>query len=175
MEVRARVPGDLDPCLALIRAVKALDDYPPRGPIDVDHFLAPPQELAAWVAVVDGAVVGHVALHDTGFDVTMVCAARHAGRPPSELALVARLVVGPAARRGGVARALLDTAAADAHDRGRRPVLDVATQLHAAVALYESRRWERAGEVMIAVDGEPSLPCYVYVGPDLAPPWLTTP
>jgi GNAT superfamily N-acetyltransferase len=170
MEVRARVPGDFEPCLALTRAVKARDGYPPRGPIDVDHFLAPPQELAAWVAVVDAAVVGHVALHDTGLGVTMACAAERARRPRGELALVARLMVGPAARGGGVARALLDRAAADAHLRGRRPVLDVATELHAAVRLYESCGWDRAGEVVIEIDGEPNLPCYVFVGPDLPAP-----
>jgi GNAT superfamily N-acetyltransferase len=82
-------------------------------------------------------------------------------------------MVGPAARRGGVARALLETAAAGAHHRGRRPVLDVATQLRAAVRLYESCGWERAGEVVIEIDGEPDLPCSVFVGPDL--PALTTP
>jgi GNAT superfamily N-acetyltransferase len=123
--------------------------------------------LAAWVAVVDAAVVGHVALHDTGLGVTMACAAAHARRPPGELALVARLMVGPAARRGGVAHALLESAAAGAHDRGRRPVLDVAIELHAAVRLYESCGWERAGEVVIELDDEPNLPCYVFVGPDL--------
>ena len=44
-------------------------------------------------------------------------------------------------------------ATADAHRRGRRPVLDVATQFSAAGALYESAGWERAGEVTITVDG----------------------
>ena len=167
MHIRARRPGDDVRCLEIARDVHASDGYPPRGPIDAARFLSPPQELAGWVAEVDGTVVGHVALHDTGASATMACAARHAGRDPRHLAVVARVLVHPQARRGGVARALVDTAVVEAHRRGRRPVLDVATHFGAAVALYESAGWERAGEVTITVDGEPDLPCYVYIGPHL--------
>jgi GNAT superfamily N-acetyltransferase len=85
------------------------------------------------------------------------------------LVLVARVLVGPTARRLGVGHALLDAAVAEAHRLRRRPILDVATQLQGAVALYESCGWDRAGEVMIDIDGEPSLPCYVYVGPPPGP------
>jgi len=171
--VRARRTSDLGGCLELARLVKELDGYPPRGPVDLERFMAPPQELAAWVAETDSGLVGHVALHRTGAGVTMAMAAAHAGRASDELAVVARLFVGPAARRGGAARALLHKAVADAHGRGLRPVLDVATHFGAAVDLYESCGWRRAGVVTIEFDGAefdhaPSLDCYVYVGP--APP-----
>jgi GNAT superfamily N-acetyltransferase len=146
-------------------AVRRRDGYPPRGPVDVGQFFAPPQELAAWVADVDSALVGHVALHDTGAGVTMALGTRHTGTPPQQLALVARLLVGAPARRRGVARALLATAVAGAHARNRRPILDVATHLDAAVGLYESCGWDRAGEVTIEFDDQPSLQCYVYIGP----------
>jgi GNAT superfamily N-acetyltransferase len=169
VHIRARRGADLEACLHMAQAVKRRDRYPPRGTVDVGRFFAPPQELAAWVADEDGAVVGHVALHDAGAEVTMALGTRHTGRPPEQLALVARLLVGAPARRGGVARALLATAVAGAHDRGRRPILDVATHLDAAVGLYESCGWERAGEVTIEFDDEPNLRCYVYVGPAPGP------
>jgi GNAT superfamily N-acetyltransferase len=145
--------------------VRRHDGYPPRGPVDVEQFLAPPQELAAWVAEIDSAIVGHAALHLAGAGVTMALAARHTGRPPEQLALVARVLVGPTARRSGVARSLLATATADAQHRDRHPILDVATHFRAAIGLYESCGWDRAGEVTIHVGDEPSLQCYVYVGP----------
>jgi len=163
--VRGRRPSDLGPCLELAHVVRDLDGYPPRGPVDLERFLAPPHELAAWVAETDGTVVGHVALHETGSPMTMALASPHTGRAPDGLAVVARLLVGPAARRGGAARALLERAAADAHGRGRQPVLDVATHFAAAVGLYESCGWVRAGAVTIEFDDAPRLDCYVYVGP----------
>ena len=166
MLVRARRSDDAVPCLDMARAVYAVDGYPPRGPIDIDHFLAPPQQLAAWVAETDGVIVGHAALHLASAPVTMAYTARHANCEADELAVVARVLVHPEARRSGIARALLYTAAVDAHRRGRRPVLDVAVQLTGAVKLYEIAGWERAGTVTITIDGEPDLDCYVYVGPD---------
>jgi GNAT superfamily N-acetyltransferase len=132
--------------------------------------MTPPQEVAAWVAETDVGVVGHVSLHETGAPVTLATAAARAGRAPDQLAVVARLFVGPTGRRGGVARALLAAAVADAHARGLQPVLDVATQLTAAVALYESCGWRRAGVVTIEFADAPGLDCYVYVGPPAPPP-----
>jgi GNAT superfamily N-acetyltransferase len=169
VQIRARRRSDFDPVLVMARATKALDDYPPRGPLDVDHFLTPPEGLAAWVAEADDAVVGHVALHQigTGTDDGIQLAAAHAGKAPHDLVLVARLLVSPTARRTGVGHALLDTAVDGAHEGGRQPILGVATHLAAAVALYESCGWERAGAVTIPVDDEPDLGVYIYVGPAL--------
>jgi GNAT superfamily N-acetyltransferase len=169
MPIRPRRPSDLDLLLEMAHLVRELDGYPPRGPIDVASFLAPPEQLSAWVAEDRGVVVGHVALHATGAPVTMDLASRHANAEPHELVLVARVLVGPAARRTGMAHALLEAAVTDAHRWGRRPILEVATELQAAVSLYEACGWDRAGEVTIDIDDEPSLQCYVYVGPPPGP------
>ena len=163
--MRPRRESDLEACLAIAHQSRMSDGYPPRGPIDHAAFLSPPQQLAAWVAEADGAVVGHVALHRTGAGVTVAAAARHLGVAPDAVAVVARLMVGPGARRAGAGRLLLDTAAAEAGRRGLHPVLDVATELRAAVALYEGAGWERAGAVTISPTPEPDLDCYVYVAP----------
>ena len=165
VEIRARRRADFEPVLMVARATKALDDYPPRGPLDVDHFLTPPEGLAAWVAEADDTVVGHVALHRVGTDDATQLAAAHAGKTPQDLVLVARLLVSPTARRTGVGRALLGTAVQSAHERGRQPILGVATHLEAAISLYQSCGWDRAGAVTIPIDDEPDLAVYLYVGP----------
>ncbi|HEY5023748.1 MAG TPA: GNAT family N-acetyltransferase [Acidimicrobiales bacterium] len=168
MHIRPRRTDDVDALLEMAQLVKAVDGYPPRGPIDLASFLAPPQQLAAWVAEHDDNVVGHVALHGAGAAVTTAVAARHTQKQPDELAVVARVLVSPTARRQGVGHALLDTAVAEAQGRGLHPFLDVATELRAAITLYESYGWDWAGEVTIHLDDEPSLQCFVYVAPPVA-------
>ena len=145
--------------------VKRRDGYPPRGPLDVDRFIAPPEQLAAWVAEIDGVVVGHVALHATGADDTVELAVGHTWRSPRDLAVVARVLVSPTARRMGVGHGLLETAAHGAHHRGQQPILEVAVHLGAAINLYESCGWSRIGMVTIRFADEPDLDSYVYVGP----------
>jgi GNAT superfamily N-acetyltransferase len=157
----------------MARAVRAHDNYPPRGEIDIDWFLAPPEQLAAWVAEEDSSVVGHVAIHSAADYSTTRLASHHLGRPQSDLGLVSRLFVDPACRGSGVGQTLLARATAASVERGLHPVLDVATHLTGAVALYESVGWERAGEVVLdAWDGqpvEPPLSLYVYVVPARGP------
>jgi GNAT superfamily N-acetyltransferase len=167
--VRERTEADLDVCLHLARAVKAHDDYPPRGPIDIEWFLDPDEQLAAWVAEQGSSILGHVALHSAADYVTTRLASDHLGRPQTDLGLVARLFVDPLHRGLGVGQALLARATTAAIERGLHPVLDVATHLHDGVALYESVGWERVGEVILDTwddqPVDPPLPMYVYVVP----------
>jgi GNAT superfamily N-acetyltransferase len=165
MQIRPRRQSDIDPLLEMAQLVKRLDGYPPRGPIDLERFMVPPEQLAAWVAEIDHTVVGHVALHATGATDTVFLAARHTGRAPHDMAVVARVLVSPTARRIGVGHALLDTAVEGAHARGQQPILEVAVHFDAAIGLYESSGWDRVGEVTIQFDQEPSLQRFVYVGP----------
>ena len=93
MVIRERRESDLALCLELALAVKARDGYPPRGPVDIEHFLAPPEQLAAWVAEDGSALVGHVAVHIAGEYSTTRVASDFLRRPSSDLALSARLFV----------------------------------------------------------------------------------
>lgn len=169
--LRDRADADLAACLRIARQVKARDDYPPRGSIDIDWFLSPPEHLAAWVAEDGSSIVGHVGLHSATEYVTTRLASEYLGRAQSELGLVARLFVDPSHRGSGVGQALLAQATAAAVERGLHPVLDVATHLNGAVALYESVGWTRAGEVVLDEwEGqpiEPPLPLFVFVAPVL--------
>jgi GNAT superfamily N-acetyltransferase len=70
-------------------------------------------------------VLGHVALHEAAADPTLLAAQRATGLAADRLAVVARLLVSPDARRRGLGRRLLLAATAAAHATGLRPVLDV--------------------------------------------------
>jgi GNAT superfamily N-acetyltransferase len=167
VEIRPRVDDDLDACVELVDVVHVMDGYPPYlSPGGVEPFLVTPDALAAWVALLDGAVVGHVALH-RGASASVLAAAEAAtGLSVERLGVVARLFVAPHARRLGIGLRLLDVAVEAAVGRGRRPVLDVWVELAGAVALYESAGWQRVATVVfVAPDGE-RFDEHVYVAPD---------
>jgi GNAT superfamily N-acetyltransferase len=148
----------------LAEAVRASDGYPPRSP---DLFTGP-EVLAAWVAVAEGVIVGHVGLHQTSAEAVMTLAGKATGRPVERLAIVARLLVAPTSRRQGLGRRLLSHAVNEAHHADRWPVLDVAREFAAAIALYEACGWTRVGGVAFQFhDGDAlrDAESFVYLGP----------
>jgi ribosomal protein S18 acetylase RimI-like enzyme len=161
--VRARDETDLDRCVEIARAVRRLDGYPPYLPGDLRTFILS-SSIGAWVAELDDEVVGHVALHRRSSPPVMALASAATGQPPGRLGVVARLAVVPEARRRGVGRALLTTAANAAVGRRLSPVLDVAKQFGAALSLYERCGWACAGEVVVNL-GDMMLEEYVFIGP----------
>ncbi len=147
--IRARRDADLRACADLVREVHSRDRYPRFLPADIAQFLNPPDPFGCWIADLDGEVAGHVALVARGLSATMEIAARALARPAGRLAVVARLFVSPRARGQGAGRLLLDAATAEARSRGLHPVLDVDTELSAAIALYESAGWTRGGQLTV--------------------------
>jgi GNAT superfamily N-acetyltransferase len=174
--IRARREADLLACADLVREVHSTDRYPRFPPADIARFLNPPDAFGCWVADLNGEVAGHVALVARGLPAAMELAASALGRPPDQLAVVARLFVSPRARGQGTGRLLLDAATADARSRGLHPVLDVDTELSGAIALYESAGWTRAGQITVRWTSaeqnavrqtvEHVLTEYVYLGPE---------
>jgi GNAT superfamily N-acetyltransferase len=163
--VCARTDGDLDRCEELAALVHDLDGYPVYLPGSLRTFIATPDALISWVAKTGGEVVGHVALHPGSSAAVMALASEVTGLGPDRFAVVARLLVSPAARRKGVGRSLLHTAAAEALDRDLSPILDVATHYAPAIKLYESCGWVRAGKVTVRFDHGAVLDEFVYLGP----------
>lgn len=159
--VRGRSDDDLDVLVELAEAVRERDGYPGPG-TELRPFLASTDALATWVAEIDGVVVGHVALHPKSLPVVMTRAATVA-EPP--FGVVARLLSSPSARRRGVGRALLDTAATEARRRGLHPILDVVTAYAPAIALYDAAGWTNAGEVAMRFGDGTVLHSFVYVSP----------
>jgi hypothetical protein len=50
-------------CAELARTIYHADRYPIVLQDDIKEFLARRAQLAAWVALTNGTVIGHVALH----------------------------------------------------------------------------------------------------------------
>ncbi len=170
MEIRRRTPADLDRCVAIAERTKRLDDYPKLDGVDLRAFLVRTDALGAWVADVDGAVAGHVALHATSTDAVMALATGVTDREPSAFGVVARLLVDPDRRRLGLGRALLDTAAGAARRLGRWPMLDVAVAHETAVVMYDRLGWRRIGTVTSTFFGGQALDEYVYLAPGTPEP-----
>lgn len=134
---------------ALLTATHRSDAYPVILLADMEAWAAATDVVAGWVATDPGdgdRVVGHVLLTDAepGDPATEQWLAA-TGRPIEELIAVRRLVVHERAHRTGTGAALLETAVRAAHDRGRRPVLDMADNLAAAGRLYARAGFERVG------------------------------
>lgn len=148
MQIRARVPGDIDGIVAVARRVAARDQYPIYDPPEgLAAFFTAPEMIASWVAVVDGDVVGHVALHDRATDAAMAVVA--ASGPPAPPAYISRLLADPDMRGRGVGAALLDHARGRAVDMGHAPFLEALDVPGGApaLALYRARGWRELAQV----------------------------
>lgn len=165
MQVRHRADDDLPSLRQVAQDVHALDGYPPRLPRDLGRFVAAPEALASFVATASGQVIGHVCVSPSSSPEVLGLAQQALGVQLKDIAVVARMLVSPTARRRGVARALLAEAVAEAHRLGRKPILDVATHFIAAIALYESAGWRRLGLVTVDISGMDPMDEYVYATP----------
>jgi GNAT superfamily N-acetyltransferase len=103
-----------------------------------------PGEERAWVAEVDGRVVGHVAVYTLGVELREPFVA---ATGTEELAELAVLFVGSDVIGTGVGGRLHDTAVDWIRASGRQPVLDVVPVHDRAVEVYRHRGWQEVGEV----------------------------
>jgi GNAT superfamily N-acetyltransferase len=149
-----------------MRLTHHVDGYPRYLPDDLPSFLIDRCELAAWVAESGDDLVGHIALHAGQGDPAAAVAAPASGLEAHQLAVVARLMVRPDARRSGVGRSLLHAATDFAHRHQLRPVLDVQQTSEPALSLYEHLGWTRAGPMTLPVAEHAPLQLWVYLGPD---------
>jgi ribosomal protein S18 acetylase RimI-like enzyme len=168
VRIRPRAPEDLDALVRVATRVREVDGYPVYLPDnDFQAFLTSPPSLAAWVAEVDGRVVGHVALNTESHAAAMarVREAGIAGR----LGVVARLLVDPSVRRQGIGLRLLDQATVAARRLGGIPVLDVVATSTSAINLYRENGWKEVGRCRFEIPGEDPVEEIVFVLPTLAP------
>ncbi|MFJ3903800.1 GNAT family N-acetyltransferase [Streptomyces sp. NPDC090025] len=145
--VRPRTDDDLDTCVAILAGIHRTDGYPVNWPAQpVPWVRCGPVEtaLGAWVAELDGRIVGHVTL--TRYredDLAPLAWSEHSGAAPESAAMIGRLFVAPEARGHRAGVRLMAAATAEARRLGLRPVLDVADSGRAAIALYERLGWQR--------------------------------
>jgi ribosomal protein S18 acetylase RimI-like enzyme len=119
-----RDEADVGACVEALRMVYQASGYPTNWPADPAQWLRPSGTIQAWIAATaDMPVAGHVILRQPS-----------AGEHSAE---VSRLFVVPAARRQGIAAALLEAAMRSAAANDLDLFLDVTDHLRAARALYE--------------------------------------
>ncbi|MFJ2178374.1 GNAT family N-acetyltransferase [Streptomyces sp. NPDC101062] len=141
-DVRRRDVGDLDDCVSVLAEVHKVDGYPVNWPATPADWLAPPEQLAAWVAELDGRIVGHLALSPpVEGDAAPALWGERTGAAPGEVAVVTRLFVSPDARGHGIGALLMSQALREAGTRGLHPVLDVLAADTGSVAFYEHLGW----------------------------------
>lgn len=141
--VRSKRADDVPGCVQALAEVHDRDAYPTRWPADPAKWLNPAHLLAAWVAVDNGAVGGHIGVVAGVEDEQLIEAA---GRPSEELAMVSRLFVRPAARGQRLGEQMLSTATAFAAQHQLGLVLDVVDDGRTtATQLYERLGWRMVG------------------------------
>jgi len=145
--IRKREPDDLPVLVSLLGKQQPATSYPQRWPLPypAEQFLVRPGELAAWVAVEDDAVVGHVS-------VTRLVDGRMSkewtdatGRTADGLAEVSVLFVAGDRHGAGIGGLLLDTAMDEIRRRGLSPMLDVVGEDTNAGRFYQRRGWRTVG------------------------------
>jgi GNAT superfamily N-acetyltransferase len=165
VRIRLRVDSDVHKCVRIAEQVHLLDGYPVYVPNDLEDFVASPDALVAWVAEEDGEILGHVALHAHSSNAVLALASESLGQSSDRFGVVARLLVAPDARRRGIGRSLLGTAAMECVQRGLRPILDVVTEHAQAISLYEGEGWSRAGQVTVTLGDGKEIQEIVFLGP----------
>lgn len=146
LEIRERRPEDVAELVVVLTEQQPSSQYPVQWPLDipVEDFLVRPGEERAWVAELDGRVVGHVAVYSLGEGLREAFVDALGTEALAELAVlfVAVDVIGT-----GVGGRLLDTAVDWIVASGRQPVLDVVPVHDRAVEVYRHRGWQVIGEV----------------------------
>lgn len=139
------MPADLRPCVEVLTAVHASDNYPTRWPDDPARWLSPSNLEKAWVATLNPGIVGHIA---AGWldEEPQESVLREAGCVADGLGEVMRLFVHPDFRGAGIAENLVDAALSHVQKQSRVPFLAVNARRERAHRFYERYGWRFAGE-----------------------------
>lgn len=153
--VRPRESRDLAEAATVLTTVHESDGYPVEGVKNPEAWLSPEGLLAAWVAELDGNVVGHVAINSPqpGEEVARLWR-KKSGYDDSDIGVLARLFVAREARTASAGKRLMEAATAYAQERHLRLVLEVLTKDAAAIRLYERLGWQRIGEAVHTFGGK---------------------
>ena len=145
--IRRRSDEDLDECIRLLRLVHEEDGYPRNWPGTPRTWLAPDDQLEAWVADDSERLLGHVAVAEPDASPATAVWSEALDVSPAALLRISLLFVAPVARGRGLGGRLLDTAVRFVGDRGAQPVLEVVSADRGAVALYTRLGWRQVGRL----------------------------
>lgn len=150
IEVRPRRDADVPTVAGLLERQQQEAQYPfvwdSKRPMA--EFVARPREIAAFVAVLDGQIVGHASCVRPDFSTADMqplgkawTEAHHCGL--DELGVVSALFASVNHRRLGIGQSLLGAVVQAIWDSGRHACLDTVDPIHAAsIALYQDRGWQ---------------------------------
>jgi ribosomal protein S18 acetylase RimI-like enzyme len=139
VRIRPRTDADVPECAALLREVYALDGYPVEGVDDAVGWMYPAGMMSSWVAEESGRVLGHVAVCEPREgDAAVSMIVEKTGIAKSDVAVLARLFIGPAARGKGAGRMLARAAFDYAKENRFCVVFDVMEKDRSAIGMYES-------------------------------------
>ncbi|ANS77845.1 hypothetical protein SGUI_0449 [Serinicoccus hydrothermalis] len=146
-QIRPREAGDVPALAAVLIAQQPATGYPLRNPLPFppEQFVARERDVAAWVALLDDAPVGHVAVTRLVDDAVGRAFGAASGMPLERLGCVSTLFVAPGAGGRGVGGRLLDAAEGWCRTEGLVPVLDVFPSHAGARDLYLRRGWVEIG------------------------------
>jgi ribosomal protein S18 acetylase RimI-like enzyme len=170
VRIRLRTDADVPECAALLREVYALDAYPVEGVDDAEGWMYPVGMMAAWVAGEPGKVLGHAAVCEPNGDAAVSMLVARTGVAESDIAVLARLFVGPNARGRGVGRFLADAALAYTVDKRLRAVFDVMEKDRSAISMYERMGCVLLGRTSHHVADGRTIPALCYAAPGATDP-----
>ncbi|WP_432052076.1 N-acetyltransferase family protein [Streptomyces xiamenensis] len=163
--VRPRREEDLNEAARILVTVHEADGYPVEGVDRPEQWLNAPGMISAWVAELDGHIVGHVAVGSATTE--EVQGILHEQRKPVDNpAFLMRLFVSPATRRRSIGERLVATAVDFAEAQGLSLILDVMAKDEAAIRLYERLGWRQIGESSHSFGDDEAVPAFWYLAPE---------
>ncbi|MES5819090.1 GNAT family N-acetyltransferase [Streptomyces sp. RG80] len=163
--VRPFEDADLTEAATALVEVHATDGYPVEGVDQPETWLRSADVIAAWVAKLDGAVIGHVAIMRPQGEDAVSLWMEQSGDREDQIAVLARLFVVKAARKHAVGERLMQAAMSYGSEHGFRLVLDVMTKDSAAIRLYERLGWREIGRAPHHYGNGQSVDAVCYVAP----------
>ncbi|KUJ67164.1 acyltransferase [Streptomyces albus subsp. albus] len=161
--MRRRTDDDTAECVRVLAAVHQCDGYPVNWPDRPGEWLSQASSQGAWVAELEGRLVGHIGWSRSGEDDTAPGVwSELTGAHRDTTAVVSRLFVAPQARGHGLGALLVGRAVEEARRHGLHPVLDVVASDTAAVALYERLGWRRMATVEQRWSPHRTVPVHCY-------------
>ncbi len=155
----------MDRCVSVLADVHRGSGYPAHWPADPHRWLAPSRHIAAWVAELEGTVVGHVSLTSAIGEAAAAFWADSTGRSVADAVAVSRLFVAQHARGHSIGRQLLDYADARARECGLHPVLGVLDHNRTAIALYRDAGWRHLAVTDLTLPDGRTLPMWCFAAP----------
>jgi ribosomal protein S18 acetylase RimI-like enzyme len=166
LTIRRREDADLESAGAALVDVYQTDGYPVEGVADPVAWLKFDGLVGAWVAELDGEIVGHVAVSEPkpGDDAVRLWLEQSDDKI-EDVAVLGRLFVKRSARGRSIGQDLAKAAVTDSATNGKTLVLDVMDKDQDAIRLYERLGLKKIGEAKHKFGEGQEITAYCYVVP----------